>query len=122
MGDGPCGRSRALHSAASWRYHCLMNSELHLPDDVARDLETATTILKAAGCHSVYIFGSFAAESFGQHSDLDIAVEGLPKSLYFKTYGELLARLGRDVDLVALDYDTEFAETLRELGPLKRVA
>lgn len=100
----------------------LMNSELHLPDDVARDLETATTILKAAGCHSVYIFGSFAAESFGQHSDLDIAVEGLPKSLYFKTYGELLARLGRDVDLVALDYDTEFAETLRELGPLKRVA
>ena len=99
-----------------------MNTELHLPEDVARDLETATSILKAAGCHSVYVFGSFAAENYGQHSDLDIAVEGLPKSLYFKTYGQLLARLTRDVDLVALDYDTEFAETLRELGPLRRVA
>ena len=100
----------------------MMSTELQLPEDVARDLETATAILKAAGCHAVYVFGSFAAESYGQDSDLDIAVEGLPKSLYFKTYGQLLARLGRDIDLVALDYDTELAETLRELGPLKRVA
>jgi predicted nucleotidyltransferase len=99
-----------------------MVTELHLPEDVARDLETAISILKASGCHSVYVFGSFAAEDYAQNSDLDIAVEGLSKSLYFKTYGQLLARLSRDIDLVGLDYDTEFAETLRELGPLKRVA
>jgi predicted nucleotidyltransferase len=81
-----------------------------------------TAILKAAGCRAVYLFGSFVAERYGEQSDLDIAVEGLPKSLFFKTYGQLLSRLGREVDLVALDYDTEFAEILRELGPLKRVA
>ncbi len=93
-----------------------------MPEDVARNLEAATAILKAAGCQAVYVFGSFAAESYEQDSDLDKAVEGLPKSLYFKTYGQLLARLDRDIDLVALDYDPEFAQTLRELGPLKRVA
>ena len=93
-----------------------------MPENVARDLETGTTILKAAGCHAVYVFGSLAGENYGEHSDLDIAVEGLPKSLYFKTYGRLLTRLGRDIDLVALDYDSEFAKTLRELGPLERVA
>lgn len=92
-------------------------------DDYQKDIDRAVEILKSAGCTEVYIFGSLAegiAES--PASDIDIAVKGLPKPIFFQIYGKLLSNLEHSVDLVSLDYDSLFAKLLIETGSLQRVA
>ncbi len=49
----------------------------------------------------VYLFGS-NLESEREHNDIDLAVEGIPDSLFFKFYSELIFSLSKPVDLVDL--------------------
>lgn len=49
----------------------------------------------------VYLFGS-NLEPEREHNDIDLAVEGIPDSLFFKFYSELIFSLSKPVDLVDL--------------------
>jgi uncharacterized protein len=48
----------------------------------------------------IFLFGSSLTESDSR--DIDLGVEGLDDSLFFKFYGELLFNLSKPVDLIDL--------------------
>ena len=96
--------------------------EVTIPAEVRRDLSLAAEIPKEEGCKEVYVFGSISKGTSTSSSDLDVATIGLPKERFFSAYGKLLSSMKRRVDLVALDYDTEFGQLIRKSGTLTRVA
>ena len=99
-----------------------MLSDLGLPEDLSHDISAAAQILMADGCREVYVFGSIANGSFTADSDIDLATVGLPKERFFAAYGRILSTVRRHVDLVGLDYETDFAHRLKQVGTLSRVA
>ena len=99
-----------------------MLSELTLPEDLKRDISAAAEILMQDGCREVYVFGSVAEGTFSDASDIDLAIVGLPKERFFSAYGRILLKVRRRIDLVALDYDSEFGNQLKSSGTLSRVA
>jgi predicted nucleotidyltransferase len=103
-------------------YNSEMINDLPFPDDLKKDISAASEILLREGCTEIYIFGSIAQGSFTNESDIDIAAVGLPKNRFFVAYGLLLSQIHRPVDLVALDYDSDFGRILIERGLLRRVA
>ncbi len=63
----------------------------------------------------VFIFGSILAESlFYDFSDVDIACEGL-KENYFRVFSDLEDLVGRNTDLVELEY-CKFREEILKRG------
>jgi len=55
------------------------------------------------GFEQASLFGSLVCRGrFTKKSDIDMAVSGLPKKLYFKLLCELSGILGREVDLVEM--------------------
>lgn len=58
--------------------------------------------------NTIVLIGSFAEpDRFGFHSDIDLCVEGLPGSLYFKVVGELLLEADDfDVDIIPFEEAT----------------
>lgn len=86
------------------------------------DLETAVHYLKAVGCTEIYIFGSLSAGQAHSQSDIDIAVRGLQPEKFFSVYGELMIKLNHRVDLVDLDLQKQFGDSLISNGNLRRVA
>ena len=99
-----------------------MLAEMNLAEDIKRDISVAAEILMQDGCKKVYLFGSLVGGSFAPDSDIDLATVGLPKERFFAAYGRILSRIRRPVDLVALDYDHDFGNRLKEVGTLSRVA
>ena len=96
----------------------MMPSLTRMPETVQRDLEHATTILKAGGCRAVFLFGSAATGTMHAGSDLDLAVRGCPPQHFFHLLGRLLADLEHPVDLVDLDVPGPFVEFLLANGKL----
>ena len=84
-------------------------------------VELAAAELKAAGAREVYLFGSATKGRFGTDSDLDLAVSGLPPSLFYRMGARVSDLLGRTVDLIDLDIDTPFTRHLRQENELVRV-
>jgi uncharacterized protein len=99
-----------------------MLSDLALPEELKRDISLASEILIENGCKEVYVFGSIANGSYSADSDIDLAAVGLPKSRFFSAYGRIISRVHRHVDLVGLDYNTDFGDMLKQSGNLSRVA
>ena len=98
-----------------------MLAELSLPEELKKDISLAAEILMRDGCREVYVFGSLAKGTFSADSDIDLAIVGLPKERFFSAYGRIL-EVHRRVDLVGLDYDSDFGNRLRSVGTLSRVA
>lgn len=95
--------------------------EKELMDCIAK----AARVLLRYGAKEVYVFGSAAEGEMHAHSDVDLAVLGLPASSYYKAVGDALGALGMPLDLVKLEDDTALARHLlakRERGELQRVA
>jgi predicted nucleotidyltransferase len=86
------------------------------------DLESAVSYLKTVGCTEIYIFGSLSSGHAHSRSDIDIAVRGLQPGEFFTVYGELLMKLNHRVDLVDLDLQKQFGDSLLNSGNLRRVA
>jgi predicted nucleotidyltransferase len=84
-------------------------------------IEHAAAELKAAGAREVYVFGSAAKGILRSDSDLDLAVSGLPPSVFYRVGARVSDLLGRTVDLIDLDTDTPFTRYLREENELVRV-
>jgi predicted nucleotidyltransferase len=84
-------------------------------------IEKAAAALKAAGAREVYVFGSARKGKLRPHSDVDLAVSGLPPEVFFRAMAAAHDALGRPLDLVDLDDDNDFTRYLKEEGELQRV-
>ena len=62
--------------------------------------KAASLLKQDFGATRVVLFGSVLAEDFHESSDLDLAVWGLPESLYFKAIARLEGLDGFLIDLV----------------------
>jgi predicted nucleotidyltransferase len=93
-----------------------MDAELHVL------IEKAARVLKTFGATEVYLFGSVGKGTNTEHSDIDLAVSGIPPKVFFKAMGSTLNVLKREFDLVDLDEKNAFVEYLKTHGELQRVA
>jgi uncharacterized protein len=93
-----------------------------MDEQLDRAIEQAAAILKEAGAREVYLFGSAAAGTLRDNSDIDMAVSGLPPEKFFEAMGRAGDVLPRPLDLVDLDDAAPFTRYLREEGELRRVA
>ncbi len=92
-----------------------------VPAAIQSDIARAVAILKEGGCSAVFLFGSGAAGTLTERSDLDLAVQGCPPEQFFRLLGRLLYELDRSVDLVDLDAPDPFAQMVQREGGLQRV-
>jgi predicted nucleotidyltransferase len=92
-----------------------------MTEETRRLVEQAVAVLKSAGAHEVYLFGSAARGVARPDSDIDLAVSGLPPERFFHAMGLVLKAIGRPLDLIDLDQDTAFVKFLREHGELRLV-
>jgi predicted nucleotidyltransferase len=84
-------------------------------------IEMAADILTTLGAAEVYVFGSAVHGSLRADSDVDLAVSGLPPSLFFRAASQASDALGRPADLVDLDDDSPAIKYLLRCGELVRV-
>ncbi len=98
-----------------------MTTNLNLPEAYQQDIARAVEILKAGGCHEIYLFGSLADGNIRDGSDIDFAVKGCPQRKFFYLQGKLLLELRHSADLVSLDSDDPFARYLEEEGRLRQL-
>ena len=85
-------------------------------------LDQAVAVLKSAGAREIYVFGSAAGGTLREHSDLDLAVSGLPPERFFKALGGAMMAAKCPIDLIDLDEESPFGEYLKTHGKLQRVA
>jgi len=91
--------------------------------EVLRDqIHQAALVLLEAGAKEVYLFGSAAAETMREGSDVDFAVAGLPPAVFFPAMGKVGDILATPFDLIDLDEDTPFVHYLKEEQELVRIA
>lgn len=64
---------------------------------------------------SILLFGS-SVEGGREPQDIDLAVRGIDKRLFFKFYAELVKNLDRPVDLVGLSRKSLFNDIVEETG------
>ncbi len=94
---------------------------MNIPEDVLNEINKAVQILKKAGCSEVYLFGSYLTDKYRENSDIDLAVRGLRKELFFSVYGELMEVLNKPFDLICLDYRDDFSELINRKTPCIRI-
>jgi predicted nucleotidyltransferase len=73
-------------------------------------------IAKKYNVSKLYLFGSHLDSNFA--NDIDLAVEGVAGSEYFKFYSELIFSLSKPVDLIDLRKKTLFNKTIIDEGYL----
>jgi uncharacterized protein len=67
------------------------------------------------GVSSILLFGS-SIETGREPGDIDLAVRGIDKRLFFKFYAELVKNLDKPVDLVDLSRKSPFNDIVEETG------
>jgi predicted nucleotidyltransferase len=77
------------------------------------ELETCVRLLRENGAKEVYLFGSHFRGTQTSHSDIDLAVTGLPDQDYYGVLGDLLMATGKRIDLVLLDDGSSFSEHIK---------
>jgi len=65
----------------------------------------------------VFLFGS-SIDPHRTAEDIDLAVDGLPDSIFFKFYSELIFALSKPVDLIDLKRKSRLNEIVRAEGVL----
>lgn len=65
--------------------------------------EAKRLLIERHGARRVVLFGSLARGAMTEHSDVDLAVEGLRSSAYFTAIADLTGLLDSPVDLVELE-------------------
>jgi len=88
----------------------------------ANVLATVAALLRRFGATEVFVFGSAVKGGLRPWSDVDMAVRGLPPSVYFSAISQAAELVGRPVDLVDLDDPTPIVRYLLGSGELVRVA
>lgn len=93
-----------------------------MTDELEILIQKAAEVLKSFGATDVYLFGSVAKGTNKEHSDIDLAVSGLPPRVFFKAMGTALNVMKREFDLIDLDEKTPFVDYLKSHGELQRVS
>jgi predicted nucleotidyltransferase len=78
--------------------------------------EDKNTIIDLAEKYKVtrlLLFGS-SIGSANEANDIDLAVEGLPGSLFFKFYSELIFNLSKPVDLIDIGKESRLKDMIIE--------
>ncbi len=88
----------------------------------AKEVLAAANLLRSMGASEVFVFGSLVRGELRPNSDIDMAVSGLPPSIYFSAVSRASDILGRPVDLLDLDEDTPLVRYLLRSGELVRVS
>jgi predicted nucleotidyltransferase len=57
-------------------------------------IQRAAAELKSAGAREIYVFGSAAKGTVDAASDLDLAVSGLPPSVFYRTNSIIMPQSG----------------------------
>jgi len=81
------------------------------------DKKRLTAIAKKYNVSKLYLFGS-TLDTSRDSSDIDLAVEGVPDSLFFKFYGELIFSLSKPIDLIDLKKSSSFNMIVKSEGVL----
>jgi uncharacterized protein len=84
-------------------------------------IHKAAEVLKSFGATDVYLFGSVAKGTNNEHSDIDLAVSGIPPEKFFEAMGDTFGAIRQEIDIVDLDEKTPFVSYLKEHGELRRV-
>jgi predicted nucleotidyltransferase len=92
-----------------------------MTDELRERIRRAAEALRQFGAREVYLFGSAAAGTLDDYSDIDMAVAGLPPEKYFKAMGAAGDILERQLDLVDLDDENLFTSYLKRKGKLQLV-
>ena len=79
------------------------------------DEEKIIELAKKYRASSIYLFGS-SLEDEENANDIDLGVEGVDPSMFFKFYGELIRSLPKAVDLVDLSKQSMFNNAVRKRG------
>ena len=80
-----------------------------------KDRSKIIEIAKKYKVSKILLFGSNAiSEEEGQ--DIDLAVEGIQASQFFKFYSELIFELSKPVDLIDLNINSRFNQMVAEEG------
>lgn len=119
------GSDLVEHYVAAWRRRLASDERARCDAaEVARASarQCASILIDRFGADRVYLFGSLTRHSaapFGPHSDIDLAVEGLPVDRYWEALAAIAPELppGTDVDLVPLESARpSLAEVIRTVG------
>ena len=94
---------------------------LAVSNDTNLLIQRAAAELKTAGAKEIYVFGSAAKGSGDAAADIDLAVSGLPPSVFYRMGARVSDLIGRSVDLIDLDRSTPFTRHLRTENELVRV-
>ena len=89
--------------------------------DLDTRVQSAVAVLKKYGAREIYLFGSGARGKTGHHSDLDLAVSGIPPRHFFRAMGHASQAAGMAVDLIDLDRPTALTRYIKDNGELRRV-
>lgn len=90
--------------------------------ELERRILAAAQRLRQRGATAVYVFGSVLTGHIRPDSDVDLAVEGLPPSVFFRAMSEASRIIGRPVDILDLDRGDTIAAHVLDSGELNRVA
>ena len=74
-------------------------------------------IAKKYNISKIYLFGSNIDDN-REPNDIDLAVDGIEDSLFFKFYGELIFSLSKPVDLIDLKKKSLLNEMIKSEGVL----
>jgi uncharacterized protein len=74
-------------------------------------------IAKKYNVSKLYLFGS-SVDDKRKSYDIDLAVDGIEDSLFFKFYGELIFSLSKPVDLIYLKKKSLLNEMIKSEGVL----
>ncbi len=76
---------------------------MEIAKEIEQKLKKIVDYLKDEGCSKILLFGSFAEGTNQPHSDIDIAVCGIPGKVFFKAVAVLPYLVKHRIDLVDLD-------------------
>ena len=99
----------------------LLGENIVMNEEIKTRIGRAADALKSCGAKEVFVFGSAANGILREHSDIDLAVSGLPPERFIQAMGDAREILDRPIDLVDLDEDNPFTRYLKEEGELVRV-
>jgi len=83
----------------------------------SEDKKRLIEIAKKYNVSKLYLFGS-NLDPASDSVDIDLAVEGIPDSLFFKFYGELIFSLSKPVDLIDVKKSSLFNTIVKSEGIL----
>lgn len=95
---------------------------MDFPSYFRKDIELAINYLQGLSASEVYLFGSLVSGIYSEESDIDIAVRGMEAMDFFQAVAELQGILEHKFDLVNLDFQDDFTDTIEKSKEFVRVA